>query len=401
MRGWPGIGGVPVSSNESARKEKKLRILSRQLERMKENSTYYALPLWKRGRLVRRIRRLEAGVTGRQPRVALRLATIGAAALALAACPPDTPVVKTPVANAPAFAAGVKNPFGFTPIAADMPVAPAFVDIDKDGDADLFAGAGAESTGTIEYYKNDGSVTSPSFAAGALYANLPDGVAWCPGNPVPVFAPIYGGSDWTLFIGEEPSGIQYPTNFLRQFDNTNGVFTEASSLVANLPQTDNNYGGWTVTFADLNGDKLLDAVMSRTDGTYNSDTSQIDYSANVISYYLNTGTSADPVFTDQSTNLGLVIPSGKLAFPAFVDIDADGDYDAFIGDDQGNIQYYENTGTATAPVFAAAKANPFGIVAVPSGPAVPAFVDIDNDGDYDLFVGDKNGDIWFFENKNL
>jgi hypothetical protein len=37
--------------------------------------------------------------------------------------------------------------------------------------------------------------------------------------------------------------------------------------------------------------------------------------------------------------------------PSFVDIDNDGDKDAFIRADNGTIQYYENTGSATKPLF--------------------------------------------------
>jgi hypothetical protein len=81
----------------------------------------------------------------------------------------------------------------------------------------------------------------------------------------------------------------------------------------------------------------------------------------------------------------------------------DGDFDAFVGDENGNLYYFENTGTPTAPEFAAPALNSFGLEvgAGPVGRIVPAFVDIDNDGDFDLFVGDENGDLWFYENTNL
>ncbi len=45
----------------------------------------------------------------------------------------------------------------------------------------------------------------------------------------------------------------------------------------------------------------------------------------------------------------------------FVDINNDGDMDAFVSDSSGNTQYFQNTGTASSPSFAAAVTNPFGL----------------------------------------
>jgi large repetitive protein len=374
-----------VNANSRGRKVRRLRILSGRLKRLKENARFYSLPFWKRSGMLRRIARLERALSGPASPTALRTALAGAAALALAAC--SSGVDSGKVADNPSFAAPVKNAFGYSPVGA-YPVAPAFADLDKDGDADLFAGAGGESEGVISYFKNTGTAKSPSFAAADIYPGLPDNAGVGTNrNPIPVFAPVRGGSNWDAFIGHE--GSVYLS--LEYYENTAGTFGTVSAPAADLPNAIYYLDpAVSVTFADLNGDGLLDAILSQTDDT----------PTNTISYYENTGTASLPAFTLQPS-LGLAVPSGDLAFPAFVDIDADGDYDAFIGDASGKIQFYRNTGTRTAPSFAAHQANPFGLNAVPAGPTVPAFVDIDGDGDFDLFVGDVNGDIWFFENKNL
>ena len=54
--------------------------------------------------------------------------------------------------------------------------------------------------------------------------------------------------------------------------------------------------------------------------------------------------------TGTANPLGSVVVGWENA-PAFVDIDGDGDFDAFIGEEYGTINYFENTGTNTAPVF--------------------------------------------------
>ncbi|MDD5274862.1 MAG: VCBS repeat-containing protein [Methylovulum sp.] len=64
------------------------------------------------------------------------------------------------------------------------------------------------------------------------------------------------------------------------------------------------------------------------------------------------------------------------ASPTFADIDHDGDLDALIGNFNGDTLYFENTGSATAPAFAAPVTNPFGLADV-GQTATPTFVDID------------------------
>ena len=58
-----------------------------------------------------------------------------------------------------------------------------------------------------------------------------------------------------------------------------------------------------------------------------------------------------------------------------------GDLDLVVGTDNGQLNYFENNGTSTAPVFVqrAGSANPLDGIDVGSSQA-PALGDLDNDG---------------------
>jgi hypothetical protein len=263
---------------------------------------------------------------------------------------------------------------------------PTFVDIDNDGDLDCFSG---EFNGYINYYENIGTNTNPGFEQ-QTGANNPLDLVQFSMYIVPTFADLDNDGDFDAIIGEASGYVFYYKN---TGDKANPVFELQTG--ANDPFLYVDVESHSApAFTDIDSDGDFDVFIGEGDG--------------IISYYENTGNNTNPVFQEQTgaNNPANSIDVGVVCSPTFIDIENDGDFDLFCGGENGTqegiLRYYENIGNSTNPDFQEQTGanNPLNIpVDAFTGYFAPAFADIDNDGDYDAFLGTQEGIIRHYENK--
>ncbi len=268
------------------------------------------------------------------------------------------------------FNAQPENPFGFSDVGTSS--SPSFADLDGDGDLDAFVG---ENDGNINYFENTGTSNAPAFSLSTSAS--PFGLTDIGRNSKPTFADLDGDGDLDAFVGEFDGNINY-------FENTGIAFDFSFATVSDNPFGLTDIGSRSApTFADLDGDGDLDAFVGEIGGN--------------VKYFQNTGSSIAPTFAAVSDNPFGFTDVGNVSTPTFADLDGDGDLDAFVGEDGGNIKYFQNTGNSTAPAFAAVSDNPFGFTDVGIRSS-PTFADLDGDGDLDAFVGCADGNLKYFQN---
>jgi len=268
---------------------------------------------------------------------------------------------------------------------------PAFVDIDGDGDKDVFIGyySGSYSynyNGLIKYYKNTGTSTAPVFTLQSGASN-PFNTFSSSYIAIPTFVDIDGDGDKDAFIGSQSATILYYQN---TGTSTAPTFTQQTGAANPLNSVSTTNGYASPAFVDIDGDGDFDVFIGAWDGT--------------ILYYKNTGTSTAPIFTAQTgaANPFSGVDVGYLATPSFLDVDKNGTMDALIGANDGTIRYYKNTGTSSSPVFTqqTGAANPFNGVDIGLNSA-PATVDINGDTKTDVFIGPNSGTISYYQNTSV
>lgn len=263
-------------------------------------------------------------------------------------------------------------------------------DLGGDGDPDLLWGDFFSDS--LYLLENTGSCDDPNIerARDVYPVNEPIQTG---GYNAPALGDIDGDNDQDLLVGVlggSGSGASAVENLLF-LEKTGAVADSTYNLRTRRFLHTVDVGGVSApALVDLDDDGDLDLVVG-------NDAEPGGASAR-LHVFENVGAPSEPVYEQRSK---LLLPDAEDGFnfvPAFGDVDSDGDPDLFLGTFSGTVRFYRNVGRATDPEF---QRETEGDVTLPQGNfATPALTDIDDDGDLDLFVGSSSneGVIAFFRN---
>ncbi|WP_200816757.1 Ig-like domain-containing protein, partial [Planktothrix sp. PCC 11201] len=241
--------------------------------------------------------------------------------------------------------------------------APSVADLDNDGDLDAVLGS---YSGTLNYFQNNNGIFTQQTGAANPFNGFRSFL-----YTTPALADIDKDGDLDVFTGNNSGTISY-------LQNNNGIFTQQTGATNPF----NSFQGQrnsAPSFGDLDGDGDLDAAIGNSLGT--------------INYFQNN----NGIFTEQTGAANPLNSVGifGLSKPNLADIDKDGDVDAVIGTNQGTPEYFQNdNGIFTRQT---GTANPFSAVNFGSNSS-PTFADFNKDGNLDAFVGNSQGTIQYFQN---
>ena len=271
--------------------------------------------------------------------------------------------------------------------------APAFVDIDGDTDLDLFVGAGT----TIRFFRND-----PAAFVEVTGAGNPFNQSFS--RPKPVFVDIDSNGTIDAFVADQTGKIRF-------FDNTGSLSVPAfleRTGTDNPADTVSRNNAPAMTFADLDEDGDLDLVVGQISPVTPQGAKRREAlpTNDPLVAYFNTGSPTSPAFVPLPSTFD-TLSFGYTTTPILIDVDQDGDLDLLVGSNSGkysdgSIDFFENTGTTASPKWVEqfGPDNPFSDFSFLKY-TVPAFADLDGDGDPDLLVAHSdqfNNRLDYFEN---
>lgn len=276
----------------------------------------------------------------------------------------------------------------------DFPAA-FFYDVDKDGDRDFIAARNEDSDASENYnvawyYKNNGSEAFPSYDLEHKNFGVRDMIdngtysapAFCDYNSDGLLDIVIGNLGLFQTGGITTGNLMLYANIGTDTAPAFELITTDYLNIGNL-----NLRRVAPAFGDIDGDGDEDMLLGEEYGT-------LVFFENTAGAG-NTAVFAAPVLNYQ--NIDVL----QASTPQIIDVNRDGLVDLLIGNISGFVEYYKNTGTASAPIFTlqAAPNNPYNAwgdvdvrpIGWTQGYASPQLVDIN--GQYELFVGNISGTI--------
>ncbi|MEX2526209.1 MAG: VCBS repeat-containing protein [Gemmatimonadota bacterium] len=259
--------------------------------------------------------------------------------------------------------------------------APAFEDLNGDGRPDLFVGVlgGAfnpirTASNNLHHYQQTEAGTfrliTQRFLAGLdVGSESTVTVADVTGNGLP-----------DLVVGNKIDPVVGQTGRLYLFRNSGSPGAPSFQLSDTLSLEEVYH--YAPAFGDLWGDGRAHLAL----GSWNRG----------VLFYRNTG-EAGTLTLEADTTLNFRLTRGSHAIPTLGDVTGNGLLDLVVGRSSGELSYYRNVGSATAPSFEL-ETDAFFDIDVGRRSA-PTLVNLDGDGLLDLVVGREGGGAMVFRNR--
>jgi len=304
----------------------------------------------------------------------------------------------TNTVNAQYFTYPVSNPFSINPGYSNFVQSTNLVDIDNDGDLDLFTDSLTYSgyyslAENFNFQENIGTATNPNFKIPELNPfNLTLPLIDSSMVKLRHFVDFDGDGDFDILSNAIYAGYySYASNF-RYYENI-GTPTTPNFIAPVL-----NPFGLQGSSSDIQLSSIGDID---NDGDYDLITLAANPNATAWEFIENDGTNTNPIFGSNQGNIMNLPAVNGLTVPTLVDIDNDGDLDLMYGEEAypgGEFKYCENTGTGSAAIFSFPTTNPFGFNgSMLDSPPTLEFKDLDGDNDIDLLAG-LGEKTFYFEN---
>lgn len=267
---------------------------------------------------------------------------------------------------------------------------------DEDGDVDYDLLIGDVTNSNIVFLRNNGSIDNAWMTE--LDPTYPDYDVPVDVSPFPVaFYQDFDndGEKDLMATNFNDNGVENynMTWFYKNMDsNSNPIFELQSETILTDQMLD--FGTFSApVFLDYNADGLMDILVG-TRGLF------IQNGENPALILLeNTGTASEPAYelvNNDYLNLSIYTDEYNFA-PCTGDMDDDGDMDIIVGTNKGTLIYIENKAGAGMPFdFETPQVEWKGLDVGQN--SAPFTIDLDRDGDLDLVVGERAGNLNFIKN---
>jgi len=300
-----------------------------------------------------------------------------------------------PNTNSSFISQDINFPSNTTPANIQLFPASFYVDVNHDNVKDLIVGANARTVSqnerSITYYENLGANNQPNFVFRTTSFLQEEMIEHGLGS-IPIVFDQNGDGKRDLLVA---NFFRYKPTLAKEsaflvYRNTGSLSSPTFTYLDDdfLGLTNLSLGLRSIpTFGDLDNDGDDDLLIGMENGQINSYTN-IAGAGNNVSF------SSPTSLTD---NNGATINVIAYSAPQLFDIDNDGLLDLLIGKKTGEIAYYRNTGTSSAPIFTLLDDTLGGIdvsTLTPDGYAIPHFFRV-NDTTH-LFLGAYDGKLHYY-----